>query len=135
MGLLKFLGLDNNNTTFGYKRFDNPFGWDNAEMLNLLSSVNTPFGAPKMGWIRAFGKEREVVVFDKAHDVNYLYVDAQPGKIVVSMAPKPGQIGGPKDHVLAEDVIEKDYDTWNATMSAVEPAEELIKIVQGLLAT
>ncbi len=37
--------------------------------------------------------------------------------------------------ILAEDVIEKDYDTWNATMSAVEPAEELIKIVQGLLAT
>ncbi len=121
------------SSSYGYKTFKNTPGWDNEQMLRLLTAVGTPLGAPKMGWIRAFGKERQVVVFADAHPVNYIYVDCNPKKVIVSMAPKPGQIGGARDHVDPEDVGEKDVDTISATLSSVEPVEEIIKVVEALL--
>ena len=121
------------DTSYGYKTFRNTPGWDNDRILQILTLEGTPFGAPKMGWIRAFGKERQVVVFDSAHPVNYVYIDATPRKIIVSMAPKPGQVGGARDHIDPEDVGEKDYDTISATLSSMEPVEEIIRIVEGLL--
>ena len=77
--------------SYGYKTFRNDYGWDNEKMLELLSKNNLVYGVPKMGWIRAFGKERQVIVYNLAHETNYVYVDAQKRKIVISMAPKPGQ--------------------------------------------
>ena len=135
MGLFDLLDKLNskNDTSYGYKTFKNTAGWDNDRLLQLLTDIGTPFGAPKMGWIRAFGKERQVVVFNAAHPVNYVYVDANPKKIIVSMAPKPGQIGGARDHVDPEDVCEKDFDTVSATLSAMDPVEEMISIVGKLL--
>ena len=121
------------DTSYGYKAFRNTPGWDNDRMLRILTLEGTPFGAPKMGWIRAFGKERQVVAFDAAHPVNYVYVDATPRKIIVSMAPKPGQVGGAREHMDPEDVSEKDDDTISATLSSMEPVEEIIRIVEGLL--
>ena len=135
MGLFDFMDtLDVMNTeSFGYKPFKNKHHWNNEDMLRLLSEVKTPYDPPKMGWIRAFGKERQVVVYSKAHKVNYLYVDAQPRKIIVSMAPKPGQIGGPRDHVDPADVHPKDPNTLNATLSSMEPVEQIIFAVEKLL--
>ena len=136
MGFLDVFDIFNNendDSTYGYKSFKNTKGWTNADMLEKLASCEDTFGAPKMGWIRAFGKEREVVVFDRVHEVNYIYVDAQPKKIIVSMAPKPGQVGGAVDHILPEDVGEKKKDFVGATMDAMDAANEMIKIVKGLL--
>ncbi len=49
------------------------------------------------------------------------------------MAPKPGQVGGAREHMDPEDVSEKDDDTISATLSSMEPVEEIIRIVEGLL--
>ncbi len=132
MGFFDFLS-SGEDTSYGYKSFKNKPGWDNAKMLELLKGVETDFGTPKMGWIRAFGKEREVIVYNKAHTTNYIYVDAQPKKIIVSMAPKPGQIGGSKDHYDPEDSEIEDPDTIKATLDCMEPVDELIKVVKALL--
>ena len=135
MGLFDFADAltDTKDTSYGYKTFKNTRGWDNDTILKLLTATGTPFGAPKMGWIRAFGKERQVVVFNKAHKVNYIYVDATPKKIIVSMAPKPGQIGGARDHIDPEDVSKTDANTIGATLSSMDPVEEIIRIVGNLL--
>ena len=135
MGLLNIANFlsSKSNTAYGYKTFKNTPGWDNDRILQILTVEGTPFGPPKMGWIRAFGEERQVVVFDAAHPVNYVYVDATPKKIIISMAPKPGQVGGARDHVDPEDVSEKDYDTVSATLTSMEPVDEIIRVVQGLL--
>ena len=106
MGFFDIFGSDDNET-YGYKSFKNKFGWDNEKMIELLSDAGLPYGNPKMGWIRAFGKERQVVVFDGANKTNYIYVDANPKKIIVSMAPKPGQIGGAKEHLDNVEDIEE----------------------------
>ncbi|MBO4494330.1 MAG: hypothetical protein J5752_00560 [Clostridiales bacterium] len=119
--------------SYGYKTFKNTVGWDNAKVLELLFGIETNYGTPKMGWIRAFGKEREVVVYSGAHKVNYIYVDAQPKKIIVSMAPKPGQIGGAKDHIDANDICETDADTVSATTSCIEYVNGVIEIIKPLL--
>ena len=119
--------------TYGYKKFKNPNGWDNEKMLELLKKEETGYGTPRMGWIRAFGKERQVIVYDWAHDVNYVYVDAQPKKIIVSMAPKPGQIGGAKDHYDPADSSCEDPDTINGTLETMEPVDEIIKVVKQVL--
>ena len=132
MGLFDFLNSVEGDS-YGYKTFKNTVGWDNAKVLELLSGIESEYGTPKMGWIRAFGKEREVVVYSGAHKVNYIYVDAQPKKIIVSMAPKPGQIGGAKDHIDANDVSETDVDTISATTSSIEPVNGVIEIVKKLL--
>ena len=60
-------------------------------------------------------------------------MDATPGKIIVSMAPKPGQVGGARDHMDPEDAGEKDCDTVSATLSSMEPVEVIIRVVEGLL--
>ena len=119
--------------TYGYKKFKNINGWDNEKMLALLKEVETGYGIPRMGWIRAFGKERQVIVYDRAHDVNYVYVDAQPKKIIVSMAPKPGQIGGAKDHVdpLEEGVM--DPNTRAATLDTMTAVDDIVTIVKKIL--
>ena len=135
MGLFDFADLlaDKDDTSYGYKTLKNTRGWDNDTALKMLTAVGTPFGVPKMGWIRAFGKERQVVVFNKANKVNYIYIDATPKKIIISMAPKPGQIGGARDHIDPEDVCETDADTISATLSSMEPVDEIIRIVKEML--
>ena len=60
MGLFDF--LTSGDASYGYKTYKNKHGWNNEKMLELLMNVSSTFGTPKMGWIRAFGKEREVVV-------------------------------------------------------------------------
>ena len=102
-------------------------------MLERLSEYENEYGVPKMGWIRAFGKERQVIVYNLAHETNYVYIDAQPKKIVVSMAPKPGQIGGAIDHVDAEDVTEQTSDTLSATLGTMESVDVVIKLVGDLI--
>ena len=94
MGFFDFLS-SGEDTAYGYKSIKNTYGLDNEKMLQLLLEAGdeTGYGTPKYGWIRAFGKERQVIVYNNANDVNYVYVDAQPKKIIISMAPKPGQIG------------------------------------------
>ncbi|MBO7451453.1 MAG: hypothetical protein J6U54_13900 [Clostridiales bacterium] len=133
MGFFDIFSSDD-DTSYGYKSFKNKNGWDNAKMLELLSSEDSPYGSPKMGWIRAFGKEREVIVYDGAHKTNYVYVDASPKKIVVSMAPKPGQIGGAKDHMgNGEDVEEVAHNTVAATVDSVEAVDRVIEIVKKII--
>ena len=119
--------------TYGYKKFKNPKGLDNEKMLELLKGEKTGFGIPRMGWIRAFGKERQVIVYDQAHEVNYVYVDAQPKKIVVSMAPKPGQIGGAKDHVEPGEEGVLEPNTVCATLDTMTAVDEIVSIVKKIL--
>lgn len=119
--------------TYGYKKYKNPNGLDNAKMLELLKGKETWCGNPRMGWIRAFGKERQVIVYGAAHEVNYVYVDAQPKKIIVSMAPKPGQIGGAKDHVDPAEEGILDPDTVSATLNTMTAVDEIASIVGKLL--
>ena len=135
MGIFDFCDMLSgmNTESFGYKTFKNVNHWTNEDMLRLLSGVNTPYNPPKMGWIRAFGKEREVIVYSKAHETNYVYVDAQPKKIIVSMAPKPRQIGGAVDHVDPSDVRPRTGDTIGATLNSMEPVEKIIFAVEKLL--
>lgn len=102
-------------------------------MLEMLSKNNLVYGVPKMGWIRAFGKERQVVVYNHAHKTNYVYVDAQKRKIIVSMAPKPGQIGGAIDHVDPEDVHKVNNDTVSATLGTMEMVDRVSEIVESLI--
>ena len=135
MGLFDFgdfLGSLNTDS-YGYKTFKNINHWNNDDMLRLLSEVKTPYDPPKMGWIRAFGKERQVVVYSKANKTNYIYVDAQPKTIIVSMAPKPGQMGGPVDHVDPADVHARSNDSFAATINTMEPVEQIIFAVEKLL--
>lgn len=127
------LFTDSDDTSYGYKSFKNTHGWDNNKMLELLSEKDCPYGTPKLGWIRAFGKERQVVVYNGANKTNYIYVDANPKKIIVSMAPKPGQIGGAKDHIDSEDVDETDPNTIAGTLGSMEPVDRVIEIVKELL--
>ncbi|MBO4908321.1 MAG: hypothetical protein J5476_03475 [Lachnospiraceae bacterium] len=49
------------------------------------------------------------------------------------MAPKPGQIGGPIDHVDPADVSPKNPDTFSATLNTMEPVEQIIFAVEKLL--
>ncbi|MBO7563516.1 MAG: hypothetical protein J6T40_01535 [Clostridiales bacterium] len=132
MGFFDFLS-SGEGTAYGYKTFKNTKGWDNNRMLELLSGVETPYGKPKIGWIRAFGKERQVVVINKANVTNYVYVDAQPKKIIISMAPKPGQIGGSKDHYDPEDSEIENPDTISSTLETMEPVDNVIEVVKELL--
>lgn len=132
MGLFDLFS-SNDDTSYGYKSFKNPHGWNNDRMLELLSAKDSPFGEPKIGWIRAFGKERQVVVYSGAHKTNYIYVDANPKKIIVSMAPKPGQIGGAKDHIDSDDVEEVASDTVSATFDSMESVDRVIDIVKEIL--
>ena len=135
MGIFDFVDILSgmNTDSYGYKAFKNVNHWNNEDMLRLLSEVKTPYDPPKMGWIRAFGKERQVVVYSKPNKTNYIYVDAKPGKIVVSMAPKPGQIGGAVEHVDPADVSPKNENTIGATLSTMEPVEYIIFAVEKLL--
>ena len=135
MGVFDFMDVlgSMNTESFGYKTFKNTNHWNNEDMLRLLSETKTPYDPPKMGWIRAFGKERQVVVYSKPNKTNYIYVDAKPRKIIVSMAPKPGQIGGPIDHVDPADVSPKNPDTFSATLNTMEPVEQIIFAVEKLL--
>lgn len=135
MGIFDFVDILSgmNTDSYGYKAFKNVNHWNNEDMLRLLSEVKTPYDTPKMGWIRAFGKERQVVVYSKPNKTNYIYVDAKPGKIVVSMAPKPGQIGGAVEHVDPADVSPKNENTIGATLSTMEPVEHIIFAVEKLL--
>ncbi|MBO4474860.1 MAG: hypothetical protein IK020_05960 [Clostridiales bacterium] len=132
MGFFDWLS-SGEDTSYGYKTFKNKPGWDNAKMLELLREVETDYGTPKMGWIRAFGKEREVIVYNRAATVNYVYVDAQPKKIIVSMAPKPGQVGGSKEHYDRDDSEIEDPNIIKSTRDAMEPVDEIIKVVKALL--
>ncbi len=135
MGIFDFVDILSgmNTDSYGYKALKNVNHWNNEDMLRLLSEVKTPYDPPKMGWIRAFGKERQVVVYSKPNKTNYIYVDAKPGKIVVSMAPKPGQIGGAVEHVDPADVSPKNDNTIGATLSTMEPVEHIIFAVEKLL--
>ena len=99
----------------------------------LLKAEDTGYGTPKFGWIRAFGKERQVIVYNNANEINYVYVDAQPKKIIVSMAPKPGQIGGAKDHYNPEDSSAEDPNPVGSTIDSMEPVDEIIKLVKTVL--
>ena len=134
MGFFDFLS-SGEDTAYGDKTFKNTYGLDNEKMLKLLLEVGdeTGFGTPKFGWIRAFGKERQVIVYNNANEINYVYVDAQPKKIIVSMAPKPGQIGGAKDHYDLADSSCEDPDTINGTLETMEPVDEIIKVVKQVL--
>ena len=73
------------------------------------------------------------MVFPHLNDINYIYVDAQEKKIIVSMAPKPGQVGGSKEH---EDTMDGSADEPNplgATIDSMEPVSEICKVVEDLL--
>ncbi len=133
MGFFDFLS-SGDNTSYGYKTIKNKYGLDNEKMLQLLLKVeNSGYGTPKFGWIRAFGKERQVIVYNYANETNYVYVDAQPKKIIISMAPKPGQIGGAKDHYNPEDMSCEDPNLIGSTIDSIEPVDEIIKVVQMVL--
>ena len=132
MGFFDWLS-SSEDTSYGYKALKNKPGWDNVKMLELLRGVETFYGTPKMGWIRAFGKEREVIVYNQANKTNYVYVDAQPKKIIISMAPKPGQIGGSKEHYDIEDGSIEDPNIIASTVDSIEPVDEIIKVVKDLL--
>ena len=75
----------------------------------------------------------EVVVFPQLNDINYIYVDAQEKKIIVSMAPKPGQVGGAVDHVDTMDGSLDDPNPLGATVDSMEPVSEICKVVEDLL--
>ena len=133
MGFFVFLS-SGDDTSYGYKTFKNTYGLDNEKMLQLLlKAEDTGYGTPKFGWIRAFGKERQVIVYNNANEINYVYVDAQPKKIIVSMAPKPGQIGGAKDHYNPEDSSAEDPNPVGSTIDSMEPVDEIIKLVKTVL--
>ena len=133
MGFFDFLS-SGDDTSYGYKTFKNTYGLDNEKMLQLLlQAEDTGYGTPKFGWIRAFGKERQVIVYNNANEINYVYVDAQPKKIIVSMAPKPGQIGGAKDHYNPEDSSAEDPNPVGSTIDSMEPVDEIIKLVKTVL--
>lgn len=133
MGFFDFLS-SGDDTSYGYKTFKNTYGLDNEKMLQLLlQAQDTGFGTPKFGWIRAFGKERQVIVYNNANEINYVYVDAQPKKIIVSMAPKPGQIGGAKDHYDPADSSVEDPNSIQGTLDTMEPVDEIIKVVKEVL--
>ncbi|MBR3031497.1 MAG: hypothetical protein IKH92_00575 [Clostridiales bacterium] len=133
MGFFDFLS-SGDDTSYGYKTFKNTYGLDNEKMLQLLlKAEDTGYGTPKFGWIRAFGKERQVIVYNNANEINYVYVDAQPKKIIVSMAPKPGQIGGAKDHYNPEDSSAEDPNPVGSTIDSMEPVDEIIKLVKTVL--
>ena len=72
-------------------------------------------------------------MYNNANEINYVYVDAQPKKIIVSMAPKPGQIGGAKDHYDPADSSCEDPATINGTLETMEPVDESIKVVKQVL--
>lgn len=134
MGLMDLLLGNSDDNTYGYKSFKNKYGWDNTKMLEILQGEDTKYGIPKMGWIRAFGKEREVIVYNQVNKVNYIYVDAQPKKIIVSQAPKPGQVGGAIDHVdNTEDLSETEENFVDATVDTIDATNEMIKMVKGIL--
>ena len=133
MGFFDFLS-SGDDTSYGYKTFKNTYGLDNEKMLQLLlKAEDTGYGTPKFGWIRACGKERQVIVYNNANEINYVYVDAQPKKIIVSMAPKPGQIGGAKDHYNPEDSSAEDPNPVGSTIDSMEPVDEIIKLVKTVL--
>ena len=133
MGFFDFLS-SGDDTSYGYKTFKNTYGLDNEKMLQLLlKAEDTGYGTPKFGWIRAFGKERQVIVYNNANEINYVYVDAQPKKIIVSIAPKPGQIGGAKDHYNPEDSSAEDPNPVGSTIDSMEPVDEIIKLVKTVL--
>lgn len=137
MGIFDLADLfaSSDGTSYGYKKLRNDKGYTNASLLTVLQTAGSEFGDPKMGWIRAFGKEREVIVYSGAHRTNYIYVDAdsKKGKIIVSMAPKPGQIGGARDHISAEDIEEEDLDTLSNTVDSIPLVDAIIKVVESVL--
>lgn len=136
MGFFDFLS-SGEDTAYGYKSIKNTYGLDNEKMLQLLLEAGdeTGYGTPKYGWIRAFGKERQVIVYNNANEVNYVYVDAQPKKIIISMAPKPGQIGGAKDHYDPSDSSCEDPSIGTSTIDTMQPVDEIIKVVKSILET
>ena len=110
--------------SYYFKTLKNTRRWNNTQLLHLLSGIQVPFGEPKMGWIRAFGKDMQVIVYDRSWKENYAYVDAR-FKIVIGMAPKPGFTGGsPKGY---EEPVSADQCS-NA--DAVEILADLIKRLQ-----
>ena len=73
------------------------------------------------------------MVFNKANVTNYVYVDAQPKKIIISMAPKPGQIGGSKEHYDPEDSEIENPDFVQSTIDTMEPVDDVIQVVKELM--
>ncbi|MCR5594204.1 MAG: hypothetical protein K6F79_10720 [Saccharofermentans sp.] len=137
MGLFDLADLfaSSNDTSYGYKTLKNTKGYTNESLLSVLRSAGSEFGEPEMGWIRAYGKEREVIVYSKAHKTNYIYVDADSkhGKIIISMAPKPGQIGGARDHMAAADGEEEDTDLVSNTIDCMPLVDTIIEVVSSIL--
>ena len=125
MGLFDFLSSGSVSVP-GYKTIGNERGFDNEQLLALLSGVETPFGEPKMGWIRAFGKERQVIVYNRTDVINYTYVDAQRSKIVIATAPKPGEMGG-SQQAEEEEYVDEDEC---ANVDAVDALAEVIERLQ-----
>ncbi len=112
----------------GHRVIPNELGWDNNMVLQQLSNVQTPFGSPKLSWIRAFGKEFQVVVYNQADEDNYLYVNATPDKLVISSAPKPGRLGGPKDHVDPEDLGVDGKEGYDAAAKALAGGLQMMEL-------
>ena len=113
----------------GFKTLSNTSGWSNEQLLEILEDVETPFGFPKLGWIKAFGKERQVIIYNRADVENYAYIDAQPGKITISMAQKPGLPFGASENADEEEYVEE--DECAGLINAVEELADVVTRLQN----
>ncbi len=85
--------LTNNTDMSGYKRLDNPQGWDNQALLARLYNVATSLGKPRIGTARIMGRDSEAVLYESAGENNLVYVRADGRKIDIGKAPKGGMTG------------------------------------------
>ncbi len=118
-----------NADTCGFKTLSNTRGWSNEQLLEILEDVETPFGFPKLGWIKAFGKEKQVIVYNRADVENYAYIDAQPGKISISMAQKPGLPFGASENADEEEYVEE--DDCAGLLNAIEELADVVTRLQN----
>jgi uncharacterized protein YxjI len=88
-----FGNLVNNTDMSGYKRLDNPQGWDNQALLARLYGVATSLGQPRIGTARIMGKDSEAVLYESAGETSLVYVRANGKKIDIGKAPKGGMTG------------------------------------------
>ena len=91
----------------------------------FASSDDTSYGYKKLRNDKGYTNASLLAVLQTA--------DSKKGKIIVSMAPKPGQIGGARDHISAEDIEEEDPDTLSNTVDSIPLVDAIIKVVESVL--
>ncbi len=85
--------LTNNTQMSGFKRLDNPQGWDNQALLAKLYGIATSLGKPRIGTARIMGRDSEAVLYEAAGENNLVYVRAEGKRIDIGKAPKGGMTG------------------------------------------